>query len=80
MNSFLQILIHIPGFIEKLKKIKIQKGNNFFYYLINVADNPLKENLEKIKQLFSCLYPNYKYYYQKGSQELGAELLKILNI
>ena len=81
MNSFLQILIHIPGFIEKLKKDKnIWKGNNIFYYLINVADNPSKENLEKIKQLFNSPHPNYKYYYQEDSQEFGAELLKILNI
>ena len=81
MNSFLQILIHIPGFIQKLKKDEnIWKKNNIFYYLINVADNPSKENLEKIKQIFSGTYSNYKYYYQQDSQEFGAELLKILNI
>ena len=81
MNSFLQILIHIPGFIEKLKKdINRWKKNNIFYYLINVAEVASKENLQKIKQIFSGTYSNYKYYYQEDSQEFGAELLKILNI
>ena len=79
MNSFLQILIHIPGFIQKLKE-DISEKNNIFYYLFNVAEKPTKENLEKFKQIFSGTYSNYKYYYQEDSQEFGAELLKILNI
>ena len=45
MNSFLQILIHIPGFIEKLKNDEnIIKKNNIFDYLIYIflIQNELK--------------------------------------
>ena len=81
MNSFLQILIHIPGFIEKLKNDEnIIKKNNIFDYLINVAESSSKESLQKIKQIFNSTYSKYNYHCQEDSQEFGAELLKILNI
>ena len=43
MNNFLQILIHIPGFIQKLKKTKIYWRKIIFF----ITDNMSKENLSK---------------------------------
>lgn len=81
MNSFLQILMHVPGFIEELKEYeKIILGTNFlFKYLIKVADNPTKDNLYDLRRLFIKYSSNYKYYGQEDSQEFGAELLQNLN-
>ena len=84
MNSILQIIIHIPGFIEGLKKLKINKKINcLLNNLIDIADKPsnngnLKE-LENLRIEFFFLNSNYKYYRQEDSQEFGSQLLKNLN-
>ena len=81
INSFIQILIHVPGFINQLKSY-INYNNNTNYllsHLINVADNPIKENISNLKAEFIKRNSNYKYYSQEDSQEFGSELLTILN-
>ena len=76
MNNFLQIFIHIPGFIQKLKKTKIYGRKIIFF----ITDNMSKENLSKNQTNIQWHIFNYKYYYQEDSQEFVVELLKILNI
>ena len=79
-NSFLQILLHVPGLIKSLKDYdKIFDKNSLIYYLLNVADNPSYQNLKDLKSMFIKINSNYGYYSQEDSQEFGAEFLKILN-
>jgi len=80
LNSFLQILIHIPGLIELLKDYKNEINENYLlFYLLNVADYPTSENLYYLKRNFNKLNSIGRYYGQDDSQEFGAEFLKIIN-
>lgn len=46
MNSFLQILIHIPSLIYSLKKIEyLFEPDSLIKYLRNVTENPTRQNL-----------------------------------
>lgn len=79
-NSFLQILIHIPGFINQLNDYKQKfKENILLDYLLKVADDPTYNNLYYLKRIFGKYNSNYKYFSQEDSQEFGAEFLKALN-
>lgn len=79
-NSFLQILIHIPGLINQLNDYKQKfKENILLNYLLKVADDPIYNNLYNLKRIFGKYNSNYKYYSQEDSQEFGAEFLKALN-
>ena len=79
-NSYIQILIHIPGLIKQLNIIKnnVEK-NSLLNNLLNLADNPTKENLFKLKKEFIKRNQNYKYDKQEDSQKFGLEFLNILN-
>ena len=80
MNGFLQILIHVPGLIEKIKSYKdIISKENLLYSLINIADFPSKENLYEFAMKFIQKNSSFKYYKQGDSQEFGIELLKALD-
>ena len=80
LNSFIQILIHIPGFILKLKEYKDKiKKNSLLYWLFNVAEKPSKENLYELRAQFIKNNSNYKYHRQEDSQEFGTEFLKTIN-
>lgn len=80
LNSFLQILIHIPGLIKLLKNYKSKiNENHLLYYLLNVADNPTNDNLYYLKRKFNKLNSNCSYNGQDDSQEFGSEVLNILN-
>ena len=80
LNSFLQILIHIPGLIKLLKDYKNEiNENHLLYYLLNVADNPTSDNLYYFKRKFNKLNSNCNYNGQDDSQEFGSEVLNILN-
>jgi len=81
-NSFIQILIHIPGLIENLMNYKnsIQMNKNLLlYYLINFSESPSNENLYSLRREFIRKNSDNKYYGQEDSQEFGTELLKIIN-
>lgn len=79
-NSFLQILIHIPGLINQLKDYKNKFSENILLeYLLKVADDPSYNNLYNLRRKFAKYNSNYKYYAQEDSQEFGAEFLKALN-
>ena len=79
-NSFLQILIHIPGLINQLNDYRQKCKENFLLdYLLKVADDPTYNNLYNLKRKFGKCNSNYKYFNQEDSQEFGAEFLKALN-
>ena len=80
INSFIQILIHVPGLIGKLNSHKnnIHK-DSLLYSLLNIAEQPSKENLRCLNKKVIKIFPNYKNYKQEDSQEFGTELLKVLN-
>ena len=79
MNSFLQIIIHIPSLIESLiKKGKKLNKNSLIKCLIDVAKKPSKENLKKIKQKMGSIDSNYMSYSQEDSQEFGVKLINSL--
>lgn len=81
MNSFLQILLHIPGFIIELKKIKDE--NNLDNKLINnliclYEEKNKKFYLENIKKYMGKINESYGQYIQNDSQEFGIELINEL--
>ena len=80
LNSFIQILVHVPGLIEKLMDYKVNiPKQSLLYVLLNVVDNPSWDNLYNLRREFIKKNSNYKYYAQEDSQEFGAEFLKMLN-
>lgn len=80
MNSFLQIFIHIPGLIEKLKKkLKIVPCDTLLFHLLNVVDCPSIENLHFLREAFIKSNSNYNYFRQEDSQEFGSEFIKKIN-
>lgn len=80
LNSFLQILIHIPGLIKSLKDYKSETNeNHLLFYILKVADNPTSDNLYYLKRKFNKLNSKCNYNGQDDSQEFGSEVLNILN-
>ena len=81
-NSFIQILMHIPGFIENLMDYKnsIQMEKDLLlYYLINFSEKHSDENLDLLRREFIRKNSDYKHWGQEDSQEFGSEFLKIIN-
>ena len=80
INSFIQILLHVPGLIEQLMFYKdIISKNSLLYYFLNIADNHSINNLYNLINLFLQKCSNYKYGGQGDSQEFGVELLREIN-
>ena len=80
LNSFIQILIHVPGLIEQLKDLKYKMDKkSILYSLINIADWPSRENLNDLRNKFIRFNSSYRYFKQEDSQEFGVELIKSLN-
>ena len=80
INSFIQILLHVPGLIGQLTFYKdIISKNSLLYYLLNIADNHSIDNLYNLINLFLQKHSNYKYGEQGDSQEFGVELLREIN-
>ena len=80
INSFIQILLHVPGLIEQLMFYKdIISKNSLLYYFLNIADNHSIDNLYNLINLFLQKRSNYKYGEQGDSQEFGVELLREIN-
>lgn len=79
-NSFIQILIHIPGLIQRLKIFKeVIDKKSLLYHLINLADKSSNDNLYYLLISFIQRNSRYKYGEQNDSQEFGAEFLKAIN-
>lgn len=78
MNSFLQILLHFPNFINQLKEI-VKENNlkiNLIDNIIKLSDNRTnKKYLRNIKYLMGEVYEKYGEYVQNDSQMFGIDLL-----
>ena len=85
MNSFLQILLHTPSFLEELKKsYKETTPNDLIESLINLSNS---ENQNKIKSLIEIkksmakIDESYGKKIQNDSHEFGIDLInQIINI
>ena len=79
LNSFLQILIHVPFFISSLKKNESKfNSDNLIINLIEIADNPTKINLKKLKNKIGSIDKDYLFNQQEDSQEFGVKLINSL--
>ena len=81
MNSFLQILLHIPTFLPTLKELyknKIEK-DTVVYNLIELSEHPRNKNLlYKIKQIISKTHPKYGTFTQNDTQNFGIDLIDLI--
>ena len=81
MNSFLQILLHIPKFLPTLKKLyknKIEK-DTIVYNLIKLSEYSRNtESLYKIKQIISKTYPKYGSFTQNDTQNFAIDLIDLI--
>ena len=81
MNSFLQILLHIPTFLPTLKQLyrnKIEK-DTVVYNLIELSEHPRNKNLlYKIKQIISKTHPKYGTFTQNDTQNFGIDLIDLI--
>ncbi len=78
MNSFLQILLHTPGFLVELKK---ERDSNIELVdsLIGISENSVNINyLKQIKQIMGNVKNEYGQYVQNDSQEFGTDLINTL--
>ena len=81
MNSFLQILFHIPSFLNKLKEYYKENcdNKNLIYYLIKLSEDPNDINILKcIKSLMGEINESYGEYNQNDSQEFGIDLINTI--
>ena len=79
MNSFLQILIHIPFLISSLKKNKKKfEPDSSITNLIEIADEPTEKNLKLLKNKMGYKYNEYLSNDQEDSQEFGVKLINSL--
>ena len=76
MNSFLQILLHTPGFLKELNKER-KENLDLIDNLIRLSEDPYNINyLENIKQIMGQIKESYgKKNYQSDSQEFGIDLI-----
>lgn len=81
MNSFLQILLHIPGFYLKLKEVKDEKklNNKLINNIISLYEEQEKRlYLQNIKKYMGKINQSYAEYSQNDSQEFGIDLINEL--
>jgi len=79
MNSFLQILIHIPFFISSLKKNERKFNHDSLYIkLIETADKAARYNLRQLKNKIGSIDEDYLLDHQEDSQEFGVRLINSL--
>ena len=83
MNSFLQIILHSPNFLNELKIFskKHKLGNNLIENIIKLSEYPNKtEHLFFIKDYMKNVSYDYGSYTQNDSQEFGKDLInEIIN-
>jgi len=78
MNSFLQILLHTPSFLPKLKllyKNNIEE-NTLIYNLIKLSEYPKNTKyLYEIKKIISKTYPKYGAFTQNDTQNFAIDFI-----
>lgn len=77
MNSFLQILLHSPSFLPKLKKINTNiNQNTLIYNLIKLSEYPNNTKyLYEIKKIMSNINPKYGEFAQNDTQIFAIDFI-----
>ena len=83
MNSFLQILLHSPNFINELKKrcnytCKNHLANNcLIKIIINLSNSEYPYNKKYLYEIFNCMknVSDYESFIQNDSQDFGKDLI-----
>ena len=78
MNSFLQILLHIPTFLPKIKELYFNKVNKdtLIYNLIKLSEDPYNTKyLKEIKTIIAKSYPKYGPYEQNDTQNFAIDFI-----
>jgi len=81
MNSFLQILLHIPTFLPKLKEICYNNfdENTLAFKLIKLSEYPFSTNyLKEIKKTIAKSFPKYGLYEQNDTQNFAIDFIDTL--
>ena len=77
INSFLQILFHIPNFINNLKK-EYEKSCSKSALIKNLIDLSETNNIKylyPIQYYMKNISPDYRYFHQGDSQNFGLDLI-----
>ena len=78
MNSFLQILLHTPNFLPKIKELYYNKVNNntLIYNLIKLSEYPHdSQYLKEIKKTIAKTFPKYGEYIQNDTQNFAIDFI-----
>lgn len=77
MNSFIQILLHCPFFIEYLEK-EISSQNNYSLakYLVKLSKEKDTEYIKRIREIMEFYYNDFKINQQCDSQKFGIKLIE----
>ena len=76
LNSFLQILLHCPYFIEALKKEENSQSNfSLTYFLIKLSETYESEYLEEIRKIMENYYNLFEKNRRYDSQDFGIKLI-----
>ena len=79
MNSFLQILLHLPSFLPKLKKYYYNNNieeDTLIYNLIKLSENPYDSRyLYEIKKTISKTHQKYGSFSQNDSQNFAIDFI-----
>lgn len=78
MNSFLQILLHTPSFLPKLKELYYNKvgEDTLIYNLIKLSEYPYSSiYLKEIKRIIAKTHPKYGPYVQNDTQNFAVDFI-----
>ena len=78
MNSFLQILLHTPNFLPKIKELYYNKvnKNTLIYNLIKLSEYPHdSQYLKEIKKTIAKTFPKYGEYIQNDTQNFAIDFI-----
>lgn len=78
MNSFLQILLHTPNFLPKIKELYYNKvnENTLIYNLIKLSEYPYDSRyLKEIKKTIAKTFPKYGEYAQNDTQNFAIDFI-----
>jgi hypothetical protein len=78
MNSFLQILLHTPNFLPKIKELYYNKvnENTLIYNLIKLSEYPHdRKYLKEIKKIIAKTFPKYGEYVQNDTQNFAIDFI-----
>lgn len=77
INSFLQILFHIPNFIKNLKKEYESSFNksSLIKNLVELSETDNIKYLYSIQYYMEKIYSDYRYFHQGDSQNFGIDLI-----